>query len=512
MNKNISLICFLILISSNLYSQLQDRIWIFGRPTSGSTNATLYFGNLSNPVTALPSGQPNQITSTNGWEEWAVVTNPYTGNLIFYTDGQNVFDNQHNLIDLDTTVAGFESLGASKSSSQPVALSVIPRLEKSSYTNYYIFSNPTGAIGSSIGIGPITYRIYNVASQSFSASMNLPGSYGTTSVSEGMKIIPCDNNLNKLWLITSLFPYSGNERRYVVYEILDNTITYNGVFDMGPNKAIISVGASPLINIVYTKANANYGITNVGFSLQSTSSVFTCQFDNINGQFLTNTTKTYNTGFGELPAVYDLEFSPNGRFLYYTVYNSSASNDLYQIDMQDAVYNPVLVHNYPYRYSGGLGIGPDSLIYHIYDSGYDSQVLRLGRILQPDVKYIPGTTDYSQFYEGNFQTYNNTWGINFCEFLTLPRIITGIPSEEQNSSTIDIFPNPIKDILTIDAPQINGEYTISISTINGQEVLKQKINENSGKSEINISNLSSGVYIIKAKTDKGIMVKKFIKQ
>ena len=67
--KKIFLILTIFLLSNNIYSQLQDRIWIFGRPFSGSSNATLYFGNLSNPVVNLPSGQPDNITTTNGNEQ-----------------------------------------------------------------------------------------------------------------------------------------------------------------------------------------------------------------------------------------------------------------------------------------------------------------------------------------------------------------------------------------------------------------------------------------------------------
>jgi hypothetical protein len=72
---------------------------------------------------------------------------------------------------------------------------------------------------------------------------------------------------------------------------------------------------------------------------------------------------------------------------------------------------------------------------------------------------------------------------------------------------INIFPNPIVDILTIETPY---KATIEILNIEGQII--KTINTAEKKTSIDVSNLSSGVYIIKAKTEKGVAVKKFIKE
>lgn len=442
--KKLFVFLLICMFSQNLFSQLQDRIWIFGRPLSGSSNATLYFENLSNPVVNLPGGQPNNITTSNGIEQWAVVTNPITGNLVFYTDGKNVFDNQNNLV-------SSLNLGANVSSSQPVAIAPVPRSDnKITYSEYYIFSNSTGANATTCDIGTITYRVYDIAAQTFGASQNLPGTYGTMDVTEGMKIIPCDNNSEVLWLIVSLFPYPGYENKYVVYKIDKTVVSYQGSYDIGPQKMPLSGNnCSPIIDITYTKANTNFGITNVGISLQYSSSVFTCQFDNINGQFLTNTVKECNTGYTtSVPSVYNLEFSPNGNFLYYSVYFAAGNtNQLFQIDLDDAVLTPTLINTYNFKYAGGLKLGPDSLIYYIYDTGYNSNALKLGRILQPNVKYIPGTTPYNQFFEENFKTYSNTYGFGLCEFLVMPTISSDMPNQYLDSDNKNILSIPT--LLTI---------------------------------------------------------------
>ncbi|MFH1004128.1 MAG: T9SS type A sorting domain-containing protein [Bacteroidota bacterium] len=495
--KKLYLFLFIVLFCNNLYSQLQDRIWIFGSPFSDSSNATLYFGNLSNPVVNIPNGQPNNITVDNGSEQWAVVTNLLTGNLIFYTDGKNVFNNQNELVsNMD--------LGANVSSCQPVAISPVPHLKyDNDYDLYYIFSNATGADASTFDIGTVTYRIYNATSQTFGPSNNLPGIYGTTNVTEGMKIIPCDNNHQILWLVVSLIPDPGFERKYVVYKINKNAITYQGNYDMGPQKMLLpSSGASTVMDITYTKANTIPGITNVGFALQYSNAVFTCQFDNINGQFLTNTVKVCNTGYtSSIPSVYNVEFSPNGKFLYYSVYYTAGdSNELYQVDLQNSVLTPTLVHSYGYRYAGGLKLGPDGLIYHIYDCGYSSNVLKLGRILQPDIKYIPGVTPYNQFYEESFKTYNNVFGFGLCEFLVSPTAPSGIfGTMATNTTSISIYPNPASDIITLNVDnRNNANLTLNIYNVIGELIKSELLKKN--QQQINISNLNNGIYIVVIKS------------
>lgn len=510
MKKLLTFLFVSILYSTCAMAQLQDRIWIFGRALSGSTNATLYFGNPSNPVIPLPCGQPNQITNTSGFEEWGVVTNPTSGNLIFYTDGMNVFDNLNNLVDLDTTMPGFESLGGNWSSSQPVAVCPITRGDTMYYNRYFIFSNPTGAIGTTVGIGPITYRIFDVSTNSFGSIHNLPGPYGSTSVSEGMVIVPSDSDPNTLWLITSLFPASGFERKYVIYKIHKAVISYQGACDMGPIKTIIpgSYGAGPVITIRYSKANTNYGITNLAATVQYNSGVFVSEFDNINGQFLTNTVRICNTNLSYSPALDDLTFSPSGRFIYFSA-NNSASNQLYQIDLQDSILTKVLIKSYPNPYTGGLSMAPDGFIYHIYNSGYNSSACKVGRILQPDVKFVPGVTVYTQFYEENFKSYNNVFATNFCSFLIMPNIVTGISNVNNSTNSVNIFPNPANENITVNIHSQVKDGEISIFNIQGQMMLKKNV-VSQEKTEIDISGIADGVYVLKISAYEGSVMKKLI--
>jgi len=84
-----------------------------------------------------------------------------------------------------------------------------------------------------------------------------------------------------------------------------------------------------------------------------------------------------------------------------------------------------------------------------------------------------------------------------------PNGINEFGSEDQ----IKIYPNPSSDNLTIEAPP---QSTIEISSIQGQ--LIKTLAASGTKTNINVSELPSGVYVVEVRTEKGVAVKKFIKE
>jgi len=80
-------------------------------------------------------------------------------------------------------------------------------------------------------------------------------------------------------------------------------------------------------------------------------------------------------------------------------------------------------------------------------------------------------------------------------------------NELNDPINISIYPNPVTNSLTIEAPQ---KTIIEIRNIQGQII--KTVNTTEKQTSIDIANLSDGVYIIKVKTEKGTAVKKFIKE
>lgn len=80
---------------------------------------------------------------------------------------------------------------------------------------------------------------------------------------------------------------------------------------------------------------------------------------------------------------------------------------------------------------------------------------------------------------------------------------------EEELSEVNLIDNDVTNILTIQNLKENKIKQLSIYNMVGQHVLEKKGNNIS--SQVNISALSNGVYILKVKTDKGIQSFKFIR-
>ena len=114
---------------------------------------------------------------------------------------------------------------------------------------------------------------------------------------------------------------------------------------------------------------------------------------------------------------------------------------------------------------------------------------------------------------GGLQVYSKkNW---ICSFASVYRyeasfisfIITGIENIYADNSCLIIYPNPATDNLIIETPQ---KATIEILNIQGQ--LIKTIAASGNKTSVDVSAFPSGVYVVEIKTEKGIAVKKFVKE
>jgi len=79
---------------------------------------------------------------------------------------------------------------------------------------------------------------------------------------------------------------------------------------------------------------------------------------------------------------------------------------------------------------------------------------------------------------------------------------------EQNEITVSLFPNPVKDRLTIEASE--PIHSLEIYTINGALVYKQ--DNCSERVEINVDSYSIGTYMVRLTTDSSVEIRKFVKK
>lgn len=133
------------------------------------------------------------------------------------------------------------------------------------------------------------------------------------------------------------------------------------------------------------------------------------------------------------------------------------------------------------------------------------------------VLFIGGTEltyDYS-WYKIDTTACTNNPGVYLSNYdlnrLDLNYYITAtgmhtLSNESFSEENIALYPNPAKNILVIEASSRFEPQNVSVLNISGQEVLNLKF-----KSELDISTLASGLYILKITGSKGTSFKKFIK-
>ena len=82
--------------------------------------------------------------------------------------------------------------------------------------------------------------------------------------------------------------------------------------------------------------------------------------------------------------------------------------------------------------------------------------------------------------------------------------------DEFFSNKFSTYPNPANSIVTLSNTDNLLVTAVSISDINGRTVKNMEVN-NLSEVEMNVAELTSGVYFINVTTDSGNAVKKFIK-
>ena len=82
-----------------------------------------------------------------------------------------------------------------------------------------------------------------------------------------------------------------------------------------------------------------------------------------------------------------------------------------------------------------------------------------------------------------------------------------LSNEEFSTNEISVYPNPVKDILYINYQNETIE-EIVVYDLLGKKIVEQKTNNN----QINLSELKSGFYVVKIKTQSGVKTEKIIKK
>jgi len=149
-----------------------------------------------------------------------------------------------------------------------------------------------------------------------------------------------------------------------------------------------------------------------------------------------------------------------------------------------------------------IGINFGNLYNTFIYSGNDiDKITGISLFVDADMDFLIGVT------KSNDGAFSNQHG-NYDAWTLETDLPVYIGSINKYNIDVNIYPNPVKNFIQINAEQIKQ---ISILDITGKQVLAFKTINTPGFMNLNLSSLNKGAYLLKVLTKKGVGIKKFYK-
>ncbi len=342
------------------------------------TETRWYFGNSAENLVFDRNGrdvylQTDQATPF-GNAGAVTITDQFTGNLLFYTDGTQVFDVSHALTPGGTGLNGDPTINV------PVVTAPV----SGNPGQYYLFTNPGSSAPNEIQYSIVDNSVIGNGSAQFPYGdvISLNQATGLTDPAEAMLIIP-EGDGETFWLLS---------QNRTTFEIQVTEINNGGIGATVPYD--FTDGSTPGFEASHFAFNQDSSWL-VMAPKTANRNIWFMTFDPVAG-VPTFGRQLLGTGFNDsaLESVYDVEWSSDGSKLYFSRFGGAGDvANVYQIDFNDpsSTVNPVLTN--PINRSYGLKRGIDGRIYHLYQE-LSTSIFGLGRINRPDS--IIDSVDYQQ--------------------------------------------------------------------------------------------------------------------
>ncbi|MFI5134265.1 MAG: T9SS type A sorting domain-containing protein [Chitinophagales bacterium] len=465
MNK-LLLIIFLVL-AIDASAQYQSSNWYFGE-FAGITFST-------NPPTPLTGGQINQ-------QEGCASISDAAGNLLFYSDGQTIWDNTNSVMPNGTGLLG----GGSSTQSCIVVQ------DPGDSTKYYLITAPQEASGN-----PMAYSIID---------MTLNGGHGDVTSTKNVTMLT--NATEKL---TAVYNSNGHDVWILAHEFGNNNFDAFLLTDAGISSTplISSVGSvhdnSNESNVIgYMKASPCANKLAVALWFADYLELF--DFDNSTG-IVSHPVMLGSWSGSATSGVYGVEFSPDDSKLYASVitpgivvqYDLNAGSD------SAIIQSALQVGSSPVNFNGALQTGPDARMYLVkYGSG------TLDCITNPNnaglaCNYLQ---DFISLGSGIGQLgLPDFFSSFFCRIVGVPQV--------GGENSISVFPNPASDDIhiTLNNSSISNGYSLKIFNELGQCVYssEMKSGESANDFALSLEGWSKGIYFLDVKSGEKSFAEKFVK-
>ena len=355
--------------------QYDNHIWLFGNSAAG-----IRFDTLTNQPT-----QYNVKASPYATIASAVAVHSRTNELLFYSDGEQVFDFNHRSI-------------ASGLKGHPHSVQTEIIKKPCGCDEYLIFSNTAHENGVPGG-GALYGTLVQIREHRVYVPLITKALLIEQSVNEGI-VLAKKPNSEDFWIVG--IKSSG---QYFVMEYSCDGPGETVLFDFSNEGASLNPKTH---NIKY---HAQSGKIAIAYE-EPSAFVGLLDFDPAAGR-LSNFASTYTTVF----STFDMEWSPGGGHLYIANYQPGF---LWQIDFSNNIRHTIYSGG---RRGGGLRLGPDGKVYHITDMSSS----RIARIHNPDLtgnpcNHLPDDYDVGVPIEANSfgATYAST-PLGFPDPFNLPK-------------------------------------------------------------------------------------------
>ncbi|MDO1451502.1 T9SS type A sorting domain-containing protein [Rhodocytophaga aerolata] len=507
--KQSFILLFLVLAFFTSFAQKEANIWYFGN------RAGLDFSN------DLPSALLNgEMVSEEGC---AVISEKNTGELLFYTNGRNIWNREHTLF---PNGRDFQE-NCSSYVTQSALIVPVPNTA----TQYYVFSitKSGGTIDNCLGYHFDTN--YQCEIRYSLIDMNLDQGRGDvvmgsknillqTNATEKLTATPHSNGKD-YWLIS----HAWNSDAFHVYLLTAEGITLSNITTIGSTHEF-----KPTPNGVFfsDEIRGYLKLSPDGKKLAcAVASLMDRPFDLFDFNPSTGLISNY-VNLGDLRYQYGVCFSPDNSKLYVTTdspRNQAYKDVIRQYDLKAGDIEAIIASAqsiirdnpltnitetykdyYPVLSDPALQIGPDGKIY-CAGSIYNNLIV----ISKPNLKGFSCEVNYQSI---DFKESSIRFGLpNFIDayFNNLqPKDSLDTICNEQS---IAIFPNPANDFIQITGEdQCSEIYSVMIINSIGQTIRFNTRIANSQSDKIDIRDLPSGLYTIIIKfTSSHPIPKKFIK-
>lgn len=473
--KKAHTLCLLVLgftltCSITLFGQLERHTWFFGGPT----------GNAPAPVQTgirfdFDTNQPQQFNDVRYplrlQENNIIISDPSTGAIQFYSDGQTVIDRSHQ------PMPNGENLAGSVSSMYGTTVVFDP----DNCDRYYLFS-----VQSFNNQPPrrIYYSIIDMELEGNGSAANPLGDVTGVknvdltptgaNITEGLFALPKSGNTRESWLF---FLNRNNGGELFIYDVTSGGVNFFAAYPLSDIMDGLPGPGMRSIKMAFRPVNDNLGqlILAPGFLEDESFPIGHVEFDKVAG---TINTGTYVNIDSATEWVYGATFSPDYSKLYYSDYFKQT---LSQYDFNTGNLEVVGESFHDIR-SGGVELGPDGKVYwaNIYSLGFGQEV----------VPYMSVVTNPNAAGDDCGLQYHS-WSFGGA---VEPRLVGALP-------TFGSFPDPPKALESQSefCGQNDGAALLDPGGLN----LPLDIQWDNGETGYEIINLAAGIYMVTVTESSG---------